>query len=108
MNTTDRSVGTIDYALRRRFAFLTVKANESIVSRQSGEIGIKAIEYFNKVYEHLKQYPSSDIDLDDLMIGHSYFLADSIESLELKWRYEVLPLLNEYYKDGLISKPFIE
>lgn len=108
MNTTDRSVGVIDYALRRRFAFLTVKAKESIVSRQGGEIGKKALEYFKKVYEHLKKYPSSDIDLDDLMIGHSYFLADTIPSLELKWKYEVLPLLEEYYKDGLISKPFKE
>lgn len=108
MNTTDRSVGTIDYALRRRFAFLTVKANESIVSRQNGEVGMKAMEYFRKVYEHLKKYPSGDIDLDDLMIGHSYFIADSISSLELKWKYEVIPLLEEYYKDGLISKPFKE
>jgi hypothetical protein len=108
MNTTDRSVGTIDYALRRRFAFLTVKAKESVVSRQGGEVGRKAVEYFKKVYEHLKKYPSGDIDLDDLMIGHSYFLADSLPSLELKWKYEVLPLLEEYYKDGLISKPFKE
>ena len=108
MNTTDRSVGTIDYALRRRFAFLTVKANESIVSRQNGEVGQKAGDYFRKVYKHLEKYPSGDIDLDDLMIGHSYFIADSIASLELKWKYEVLPLLEEYYKDGLISKPFKE
>lgn len=108
MNTTDRSVGTIDYALRRRFAFLTVKANENIVSSQSGEIGNKAMMYYKKVYEHLKQYPSDDIDLDDLMIGHSYFIANSVSSLELKWKYEVLPLLEEYYKDGLISKPFKE
>ena len=108
MNTTDRSVGTIDYALRRRFAFLTIKANKDIVRRQNGDIGKKAVEYYEKVYEHLKKYPSSDIDLDDLMIGHSYFIADSISSLELKWEYEVLPLLEEYYKDGLISKPFME
>lgn len=108
MNTTDRSVGTIDYALRRRFAFCPVKANESIVSRQNGEVGKKAVDYFRKVYEHLKNYPSGDIDLDDLMIGHSYFIADSIPSLELKWKYEVIPLLEEYYKDGLISKPFKE
>lgn len=108
MNTTDRSVGTIDYALRRRFAFLTVKANRDIVRIQGGELGNMALKYFDRVYEHLKQNPSSDINLDDLMIGHSYFIADSISSLELKWNYEVLPLLDEYYKDGLISKPFRE
>lgn len=105
MNTTDRSIGTIDYALRRRFAFLTIRANESIVSNQYGEVGKKAVEYYTKVYNHLKENPSCDIDLDDLMIGHSYFLADDIDSLNLKWEYEVLPLLDEYYKDGLISKP---
>ena len=108
MNTTDRSVGTIDYALRRRFAFFTVKSDKNIISSQPGEIGNKALEYYNKVYEHLKEYPSGDIDLDDLMIGHSYFIAESIASLDLKWKYEVLPLLDEYYKDGLISKPFKE
>lgn len=108
MNTTDRSVGTIDYALRRRFAFLTVKANESIVSRQNGEVANVAVKYYKKVYEHLKKYPSTDMNLDDLMIGHSYFIADSVSSLELKWKYEVLPLLEEYYKDGLISQPFTE
>lgn len=108
MNTTDRSVGTIDYALRRRFAFLTVKANESVVSNQGGEVGKKGVEYFRKVYDHIKKYPSGDMDLDDLMIGHSYFIADSVQSLELKWKFEVLPLMDEYYKDGLISKPFKE
>lgn len=108
MNTTDRSVGAIDYALRRRFAFLTVTSNESIVSGQSGDIGKKALEYYKKVYKHLKEYPSGDISIDDLMIGHSYFIADSIQLLELKWKYEVLPILEEYYKDGLISKPFKE
>lgn len=108
MNTTDRSVGTIDYALRRRFAFLTVKSNKSIVSNQTKEIREKAEKYYQKVYEHLEKNPSGDIDLEDLMIGHSYFLADTLSSLELKWNYEVLPLLDEYYKDGLISKPFRE
>ena len=108
MNTTDRSVGSIDYALRRRFSFLTVKANEGIVNNQGGELGKKASEYFKKVYEHIKKYPASDMDLDDLMIGHSYFIAEDLDSLELKWKYEVLPLLDEYYKDGLISKPFIQ
>ncbi len=108
MNTTDRSVGTIDYALRRRFAFVPVRSIYSIVERQSSDVAPKAIEYYNKVRKHLEQYPSGDMDLEDLMIGHSYFLAANINSLELKWKYEVLPLLEEYYKDGLISKPFRE
>ena len=39
----------------------------------------------------------------DLMPGHSYFMANSRDELDLKWEYEVLPLLREYKKDGLIS-----
>lgn len=106
MNTTDRSVGSIDYALRRRFSFITVKANENLIKRQNQEVAEKAIWRFNKVKEHLKNNPSGDIDLDDLMIGHSYFMANDLNELNMKWKYEVLPLLEEYYKDGLISKKF--
>lgn len=106
MNTTDRSVGSIDYALRRRFSFITVKSNESLIKMQNHEVAEKAISRFKKVKAHIEKYPSGDIDLDDLMIGHSYFMASDLKELDMKWKYEVLPLLDEYYKDGLISKKF--
>ena len=51
---------------------------------------------------------SADISMEDLIVGHSYFLADDEETLMRQWTYEVLPLLDEYYKDGLITKPFKE
>lgn len=108
MNTTDRSVGSIDYALRRRFTFLTVVSNRSVIAAQSHDVAEKAQEYFDKVSEHIKKNSASDMNLDDLMIGQSYFLAKDVKELELKWQYEVLPLLKEYYKDGLISHPFVQ
>lgn len=37
------------------------------------------------------------------MVGHSYFLADSKENLELKLEYEIKPLLREYVKDGILT-----
>ena len=43
------------------------------------------------------------MDIDDLMVGHSYFMASDGE-LPLKWEYEIYPLLNEYYKDGICMK----
>ena len=45
-----------------------------------------------------------DMDFDDLMVGHSYFLAKTKDDLFMKWDYEILPLLREYYKDGMIKK----
>ena len=37
------------------------------------------------------------------MVGHSYFMAKDIDSLRLKWDYEVIPLLKEYVNDGLLK-----
>lgn len=43
-----------------------------------------------------------DIDAEDLMVGHSYFLAKSDEELKMKMQYEVVPLLREYINDGIL------
>ena len=108
MNTTDRSTGTLDYALRRRFAFKTIKADKSIIEDYyqqlgKGELGEMAVDKFNEVETFLKDC-ASDMDIEDLMVGHSFFMAPDKSSFDLKWEYEVLPLLNEYYKDGIINK----
>lgn len=108
MNTTDRSVGSIDYAVRRRFAFYTLKASEdalkSFYSGKDNGLKDEAIRRFNKTSTFIESYKSTtDVKFDDLMVGHSYFMAESLEDLELKWKYEVLPLLEEYKKDGLLK-----
>ena len=95
MNTTDRSVGSIDYAVRRRFAFVTLEADESLVPEGD------ARNLFNAVKNFLNE-SKYDMDIEDLMVGHSYFM-DS-DNLQMKWQYEILPLLMEYHKDGVISK----
>lgn len=108
MNTTDRSIGYIDYAVRRRFAFYTIEANkEAIVlfyetNNLNEELKNKAIELFEKVVEFIKTNISNDFRFSDIMIGHSYFMAQDIKHLQLKWKYEILPLLIEYDKDGLL------
>ena len=106
MNTTDRSTGTIDYAIRRRFAFVTLKADEKVLPENS-----KARALFNDIksfIENDKNHPQ-DMDIDDLMVGHSYFMLDKEsplppdEQLKLKIEYEVAPLLKEYLNDGLLT-----
>lgn len=95
MNTTDRSVGSIDYAVRRRFAFVTLEADENKVPEGN------ARNLFNAVKNFLNK-SKYDMDIEDLMVGHSYF--KDANNLQMKWQYEILPLLMEYHKDGIISK----
>ena len=106
MNTTDRSTGRIDYAVRRRFAFYTLEADtEAIVShyKEKVELGEKANQLFNAVREFISDNKTEDLEMDELMVGHSYFMASSAEELRLKLDYEIIPLIKEYEKDGLLQ-----
>lgn len=108
MNTTDRSVGNIDYAVRRRFAFVTLKSDVEVLNQYDYDgKGTKdlAMQLFEKVKKFL-ELNKFDMDIDDLMVGHSYFCAKTVDDLEMKWTYEIYPLLCEYYKDGICkAKP---
>jgi hypothetical protein len=98
MNTADRSVGHMDYAIRRRFAFKTILPDESVITL------LPAKEYFKEVKSLFDKYTASDFEKNDVMLGHSYFLAKDEDELKLKLRYEVLPILREYLKDGVLNK----
>lgn len=99
MNTTDRSVGNIDYAVRRRFAFVTIKSDRSLVE----ELHHNALSLYDAVYSFIHQHVADKtIDMEDLMVGHSYFFADTPEDIAQRWTYEIHPLLMEYFKDGLL------
>ena len=105
MNTTDRSTGTLDYALRRRFVFKTMKADEQIVNAQEKEIADIAMPLFRQVKEFIIKYNSGDMDIEDLMIGHSYFLASNEEQLRNNIEYKIKPLIKEYINDGILRMP---
>lgn len=104
MNTTDRSTGSIDYAVRRRFAFVTLESSVEVIREHVNEevrdLAVALFEQINDLF--IRQHKSGDFELEDLMVGHSYFMADDIESLKLKMRYEVVPLIKEYIKDGIL------
>lgn len=115
MNTSDRSVGYIDYAVRRRFAFVTLKANieaiEGYYINKDETVKTKAIELFNRINSRIDnnqvcdiihKYISPEYDAEDLMIGHSYFMANNEDKLKLKLEYEIKPILREYVKDGIL------
>lgn len=106
MNTTDRSVGNFDYAVRRRFAFSTLESKAEVIEehyKNDENLKIKALVLFNSVKSFLEKH-KYEMDIADLMVGHSYFLAKDEEELGLKWKYEIVPLLHEYYKDGITKQ----
>lgn len=98
MNTTDRSLGYIDYAVRRRFAFHTLKADKTVITNENAKALFEMIETLIK--DNLNKV---DFNIDDIMIGHSYFICTSDEDLNLKLDYEIKPLLREYVKDGILN-----
>lgn len=101
MNTTDRSTGTLDYAVRRRFSFVTLAADEKILDNTGA--CKEAKELFNDVKSFIENNKLEDFDIGDLMVGHSYFMTDDIEVLKQKIKYEVIPLVKEYIKDGILT-----
>ena len=110
MNTTDRSTGTLDYALRRRFAFITLKSRDSVIKKyysdtNNEELGAFALELFKDIKRFIEnpKHLCGDMSIDDLMVGHSYFMAQSKDELYDKVEYEILPLINEYINDGVLN-----
>lgn len=110
MNTTDRSTGTLDYALRRRFAFVTLKSNPAIIESYYDKLknsSLKSIAcaLFDDIKKFIEdpKHLCGDLGVDDLMVGHSYFMAKSEDELKDKIEYEVLPLINEYINDGILN-----
>ena len=99
MNTADRTIGQIDYAVRRRFAFVHCLPDESVVKSIGGARAPEFFEMVDNVFAHL----SADHDKEDVCIGHSYFLADGV-ALANKIIYQVVSILREYLKDGVLKK----
>ncbi len=99
MNTADRSVGHIDYAIRRRFAFIPVPPDKTVI------VNTEALALFEKIKSIFEKNLSADFahSIDDIMIGHSYFLVEKDEELQIKLEYEIKPLLREYVKDGILT-----
>ena len=107
MNTADRSLAILDYALRRRFAFYEIKP--AFESRGFKEYQARLDNpLFNKLISCVKRLNAA-IKTDSSLgkgfcIGHSYFCGLTPEgisetSLDAIIEYEIIPLLEEYWFD---------
>lgn len=97
MNTADRSVGHIDYAIRRRFAFVDILPNVNIITNQRAKALFEEISHLFTSKDTL----ASDFKPEQVQLGHSYFIVKGDEELQLKAKYEIIPILEEYLKDGI-------
>lgn len=93
MNTSDRSIASIDIALRRRFKFKEIMPNSNLVADFNCN--------FKECFEILNKKISVLLDRDH-QIGHSYFIEEKYKDsnaseLETIWFDSIIPLLNEYF-----------
>lgn len=97
MNSVDRSVALVDYALRRRFGFFRVDPEPSVILRHHGSGAHAGVEALRRLNAHLTQHLGPDH-----AIGHSFFLKPSYPTMdsdncERLWTHEIEPLLHEYF-----------
>ena len=107
MNTADRSLAMIDYALRRRFSFFEMKPGfEADGFKKHQET--MANEKFDKVIEAIislnKQIAKDDSLGSGFCIGHSYFCTQDSTTINDLWleniiEYDINPMLREYWFD---------
>lgn len=107
MNTADRSIGYLDYAVRRRFVFKKLPPNKDELNNFYEDPNLKnqAEQLFDKVAKIFKKDEnclSPDYTADEVQPGHTYFMAKDEEELGLKFCYQVWPLLQEYIRDGVL------
>ncbi|WEG11153.1 hypothetical protein PU629_13345 [Pullulanibacillus sp. KACC 23026] len=105
MNTADRSLAMMDYALRRRFAFFEFEPafqSQGFKAYQTSKSNTK-FNVLIKTTEEMNQAIAMDDSLGKgFQVGHSYFSTN--ESVTDAWlqelvEYELLPLINEYWFD---------
>lgn len=119
MNTADRSLGSLDYAIRRRFAFIAERPIGLADDRFNAELFEKVSRLFVKNFD---EYKASGWDAtmrllpadtlcdeykpEDVWIGHSYFLMqdeEGVDNTRERILYELIPLLEEYVRDGVLT-----
>ena len=105
MNTADRSLAMIDYALRRRFSFFEVEPgfdSEGFIHYQNGLNSETLNELVSKVKDLNREIAADKSLGKGFCIGHSYFCGRDVcteEWLHSIVDYDILPMLSEYWFD---------
>jgi 5-methylcytosine-specific restriction protein B len=98
MNSADRSIASMDLAVRRRFAFVTLPPDRAAVASRGVASATAAFDQVADVF--VEHAPGEGLHL---MPGHAYFLVKDDAELRDRLRFEVIPLLDEYLQQGLLG-----
>ncbi|PNS35999.1 AAA family ATPase [Mesotoga sp. B105.6.4] len=105
MNTADRSLAMIDYALRRRFSFFNMEPgfeSEGFIRYQKGLADKTFDDLISKINDLNKEIENDKSLGKGFCIGHSYFCGAEVcteEWMKAIVEYEILPMLSEYWFD---------
>ena len=98
MNSADRSIALLDYALRRRFFFFSMEPDHNLLEKWLDKNGVaikdKVIQIFTAFNERIRKNEKLG---KHFQLGHTYFFVKSDEELERNWKYAIRPLLEEYF-----------
>ncbi len=101
MNTADRSIALIDYAIRRRFDFVDVPSSrdslEQFLDKAESESGFT--QHVLSIYDAVNELLLGD---PDHQVGHTYFMSTTKSEIARRVVFQVLPLLAEYQREGLV------
>ena len=122
MNTADRNIAMVDHALRRRFRFIPALPDSQILddhlekkrvcdgmSESDANLIRCNFDALQNIFKDGEEWKEINGLLgSDYAVGHTYFLVDSIEELMMNLRFQVHPLLDEYVKEGALTKADIQ
>jgi 5-methylcytosine-specific restriction protein B len=113
MNTADRSIATVDVALRRRFQFVPFIPDDRDENPISGLLGrwLAANDepaWVADLVDGVNQQLRKELGGDHLLLGPSYFMTKGLDrdQLSLIWRYQIGPMLNDLFFGDERAKRF--
>jgi 5-methylcytosine-specific restriction enzyme B len=102
MNAADRSTALVDQALRRRFSFVEMTPDASVLAAwlrvHPPTAGSAFADKVTALFERLNARLRADLGAQ-IQVGHSYFMAPDLDEqrLRLMWQHHIRPLLDEYF-----------
>ena len=94
MNTADKSLAIVDFALRRRFTWITLRPQ--VIDHKD----FRKEEFLE--FENMFMRHATDEELN-LQPGQSYFIAADDDTMKQRLKYELMPLIKEYINEGFLS-----